>query len=1102
MRIVLFLLFLILPLAAANLTKEQINARIEMNEAATDDPVAAEALKIWQEALAEFQLAENAVTAGAQIQEEMGQLGKAVVFKVPDDLPANAKRPEVEALLKQVEAAITDNKSELQKTEDQAKNAPAQKVALIADEEKLRAELQGLEIPPLSAGEVETAKHQKALLTRSRIEAQLKEIALRKDLIDERTKIASRLISEGKAFQVELEKFRDQLESRIESLKQKEAEKTREVIEEYTRVFEKIPELAAIVDDLRRIREAQDQVELLLADAKGYDDDVAEIGDRIERQYKGAKERIRLLEEANLGVNYETGKFLRQQRATLPSVDEISSELREKLEMVARAEISLLEQAERLRNLAVIPEERIEELLRENEGITRKAIDELVTRRKESLARLVKDYRTFNEELAKGTAAARRTIIDIRVYSDFIDQRLLWIRSAPPFSWSEIPEEWGRLIDLVKSEALFFSDGRFGENLADKLVSSLLFLVIAAVILARRRKLWEILHRSSEKAARRNCTTLKPTLEFIGAAILLSLWLPLVIYVLADISEDSKAWSLGLLRLGNFLFLATLLLKFSRPDGLFVNHFRIHADRAALVHRNLQWLITISPVFVFIVPALTSLDHDPSSGRVSFILGMLVVAAFLHHLFHPKRSILVKGAGTTAYSKFWYLLIMLCPVIFIIGAILGYFESVLTLRDQAGGTGGLILLAFLVIRFLTRWTLVSRRKLAITQALRRREIAMAERAREEDGDHDTSLPSLEEVKAEAVDVVEVEEQTTKLLKLAVYVAASFGMWAIWSSTLPALSVLDKVELWTSGTPTVSETPAPSKVPGVPAVGNLGEQEKPSSILFDDGKVTLQDLLLTVLFFALTLAAARNIPGLLSLTLFNRIKLGPGGNFALTTTVRYLIVLTGVVVALGQIGITWGKVQWLAAAVSLGIGFGLQEIFANFVAGIILLFERPIRLGDIVTVGDISGSVTQIKIRATTIKQFNNRELLVPNKEFITSQLVNWTLNDSILRLEIQVGIAYGSDTEKARGVLEKLLNDHPNIMDDPGPSVFFMGFGASTLDFEARGFVSSADVLLGTRSELHYQIDNAFREADIEIAFPQQDIHVRSVPEGVSLTKG
>lgn len=266
-------------------------------------------------------------------------------------------------------------------------------------------------------------------------------------------------------------------------------------------------------------------------------------------------------------------------------------------------------------------------------------------------------------------------------------------------------------------------------------------------------------------------------------------------------------------------------------------------------------------------------------------------------------------------------------------------------------------------------------------------------------------------------------------------------------------------------------------------------------------MTLQDLFLAIFLAVITFSAAKNIPGLLSLTVFDRFKLGPAGNFALTTTARYLIILIGVVLAFGKIGITWGKVQWLAAAVSLGIGFGLQEIFANFVAGIIMLFERPVRLGDVVTVGEVSGKVTQINIRATTIQQFNNRELLVPNREFITNQLVNWTLRDTVLRFELMVGIAYGSDTRKASKILHKILEEHPKVLKDPAPDVLFAAFGASTLDFKVRGFVESVDDFIASQSELHFMIDDAFREAGIEIAFPQQDIHIRSLPTEVTMVE-
>jgi len=177
-----------------------------------------------------------------------------------------------------------------------------------------------------------------------------------------------------------------------------------------------------------------------------------------------------------------------------------------------------------------------------------------------------------------------------------------------------------------------------------------------------------------------------------------------------------------------------------------------------------------------------------------------------------------------------------------------------------------------------------------------------------------------------------------------------------------------------------------------------------------------------------------------------------------------------------------------------ICFGLQEIFANFVSGLIILFERPIRVGDTVTIDDVSGTVTRIRIRATWITAFDRKELVVPNKEFVTSRLINWSLSDPVLRVDIPVGIAYGSDTQKALEVLLDVARRNEHVLQEPRPNALFLGFGDSSLNFELRAFSPDIEHLLLIRHQLHMAIDAAFREAGIEIAFPQRDIHIRSVP--------
>ena len=209
------------------------------------------------------------------------------------------------------------------------------------------------------------------------------------------------------------------------------------------------------------------------------------------------------------------------------------------------------------------------------------------------------------------------------------------------------------------------------------------------------------------------------------------------------------------------------------------------------------------------------------------------------------------------------------------------------------------------------------------------------------------------------------------------------------------------------------------------------------------------------------------------------------------------LLVGVVIAFAAIGVTWQKVQWIAAAITVGLGFGLQEIFGNFMSGLIILFERPVRVGDTVTVGETSGTVTRIRIRATTVTDWDRKELVIPNKEFVTNRITNWSLTDPILRISVSVGIAYGSNTIRATELLLECARANPHVLKEPAPRALFMGFGESSLDFALRVFIPNIDYFLSTKSELHEAIDKAFRKEGIEIAFPQRDIHVRTFKAGV-----
>jgi potassium efflux system protein len=255
-------------------------------------------------------------------------------------------------------------------------------------------------------------------------------------------------------------------------------------------------------------------------------------------------------------------------------------------------------------------------------------------------------------------------------------------------------------------------------------------------------------------------------------------------------------------------------------------------------------------------------------------------------------------------------------------------------------------------------------------------------------------------------------------------------------------------------------------------------------------VTLGDLILAIIVLIVTIITSRGLPALLEYVLLQSKDTTVGGRYTATTLFRYVIVAFGALVFLKIIGARWSQIQWLAAALSVGIGFGLQEIVANFISGLIILFERPIRVGDTVTVGTTTGIVTRIQIRATTITNCDRQELLVPNKAFITQELLNWTLSDQVSRITIPVGVAYGSDVSKAMELLMEAAHEHDCVLESPEASVIFTSFDDNSLKLTLRAYIPSVDNRLGVITDLHQAINRKFNESGISIAFPQRDVHL------------
>lgn len=222
------------------------------------------------------------------------------------------------------------------------------------------------------------------------------------------------------------------------------------------------------------------------------------------------------------------------------------------------------------------------------------------------------------------------------------------------------------------------------------------------------------------------------------------------------------------------------------------------------------------------------------------------------------------------------------------------------------------------------------------------------------------------------------------------------------------------------------------------------------------------------------------------------RLEEGLDYAVERIIHYVILIVGFLVAFETVGIDLSSLAIMFGFLGVGIGFGLQNIVANFISGLILLVERPIKVGDMVTVGDEVGAVQGIKLRYTEVNTLDNVDIIIPNSSFVEQNVINWSHGENKVRLRIPVGVAYGVDAEEVKRILLEVVDQHPDILDEPDPQVFFMEFGDSSLDFEVRCWIPYPEIRFKVKSDMNYRIYEALNENNIEIPFPQHDLHLRS----------
>ncbi len=838
------------------------------------------------------------------------------------------------------------------------------------------------------------------------------------------------------------------------------------ILEDYAKTSSTLHQKQA--DVTRSIEEAQSTL-------TGVNAEIARVKDSL-----AAAQQI--LEIGSVGG--ELGEYLRVMRAQLPPIAALRTEISERDAAIVDARLKRLNVDQGRRALA--DPERAAERFLTNEDLGPKGrradlvptLKTLMKARRDALNRLSEAYALRIEQLAELSGAQRELLSQTEQLSSLLNSRLLWLPSSAPLGWPWFEQIAATLSWMTDGESWKRTGISLGRRIADSAVPSGLILVLCGFLWASRKKLRQQLDQIADSVGRISTDNFLATPQALLITVFLALPLPVLTgyvgWLLArppEASEFATSVGNGLVTASIIVFAFRFLQLLCLPRGLFRAHFDWSERACAMLIRNLRRLMLVAVPASFLIGMIEvskSQIYRDGLGRLTFLIWAVALAVFAFRVLSPRRGMFAAGLSREGALWLtrgaWYFLLGAAPLALAALAMSGYYDSASDLQWRLGMSVAIAILGLIAYAVAMRQVLLVRRRLEILRAQERRKkersAAATQAESEATGD---ATPRMLDVSD--VDVASISQQTRTLLRMLVLLGLGAGLWLVWQQLLPALGILDEMALWTQ---TIT-TDAGTKI--IP--------------------VTLSNLLVGVAIGILTFIAARNLPGLLEFMFLQRLSIEPGTRYAITAISRYLIVAVGLFIAFQRIGADWSQMQWIIAALGVGVGFGLQEIVANFVSGLIILFERPVRVGDTVTIGDLSGTVSRIQIRATSITDWNNHEIIVPNKSLITDKVVNWTLTEPVTRILIKIGIAYGSDTALAQKVILETVKANPLVLEAPQPTVFFLEFGDSSLNFEIRAFVAQPSHRLLVLHELHMALDRAMRQHNIEIPFPQRDLHLK-----------
>lgn len=763
-------------------------------------------------------------------------------------------------------------------------------------------------------------------------------------------------------------------------------------------------------------------------------------------------------------------RILYKQQQALPTL-QIDSKLPDQIADLRLYQFELNQQREDINN----PSAYVDQLLSSAAGnpvdnqALRDDLLEIIETRRNLIDRLNRELNTLLNESITLQLNQKQLKATADALSDTLDEQMFWIPSNKPLNL-----EWFKSVPHLLERQL--AELPWGANLrqlaAGLTERPLLFLpllLLIAILLWRRSYLYRKLEELHQDIGhfKRDSQLHTPMAIMLNVLLALpgALFLALCGFALQmDARGQNVNLGEALFQMAQAWLVFYTLYRILAAGGVAELHFHWARPQVAFLHKQVRRLGLVVMALVAVVAVA---KHQPA-GLGDDVIGLAVVLTCYALMVWLLHKLLLSGSAREHASAFHMLIgvvLSLLPLALIIAVGFGYYYTALKLTDRLINTLYLLVIWLTVEATFVRGLSVAARRLAYQRATSKR------LAQSKEGGEGADVA----IEEPALDIEQVNQQSLRLIRLALLCIFAASLYWVWADLISVFAYLDNIVLY--------------------------EYSSGSGDAATMMPISLSDVLGALIIIGITVALGRNLPGLLEVLVLSRLKLAQGSAYATTTLLSYAIVGIGFVITLSTLGVSWDKLQWLVAALSVGLGFGLQEIFANFISGLIILFERPVRIGDVVTIGNLSGTVSKIRIRATTITDFDRKEIIVPNKTFVTDQLINWSLNDTVTRVIIKIGLAYESDLALARKLMMQACTENPRVLREPEPLLFFLNISASTFDYELRFHVRELGDRNASTDEILTRIALSFREHKVEMAFNQVDVMIKNL-QGLELNLG